>query len=338
VGSLFFCATWRAGADRFALPATPETRRISMTVIKEVLLSVDWAAIGKSGGRLLLVLVFGLLTAKILHRLLDRLEKRLIQKSMAEGEVLSESEKRIDTIVRLFRQAALLALWLTVGLVILKELGVEIAPILASAGIFGLAVGFGAQNLVRDIISGIFIILENQIRVGDVAQVNGTGGLVEKINFRTIVLRDLGGVVHIFPNGTVSTLSNLTKEWSAYVFEIGVAYKENTDRVIEIMQRVGRELLDAPVYGKLMLGPPEIFGVDKFDDSAVVIKGRIKTRPIRQWEVGREFLRRLKLAFDDNRIEIPFPHRTLYLGEKNPPLELRLLEGRREGHPATDPE
>ena len=226
----------------------------------------------------------------------------------------------------MINQALLLTLWLTVGLVILKEFGVEIGPIIASAGVVGLAVGFGAQNLVRDIISGFFIILENQIRVGDVAIVNGTGGLVEKINFRTTVLRDLGGVIHIFPNGAIATLSNLTNEWSAYIFDIGVAYKENTDHVIEIMQEVGKTMREDAKYGGLMLEEPDIFGVDKFGDSAVVIKGRIKTKPIRQWEVGREFLRRIKYAFDENNIEIPFPHRSIYFGEKSKAFNLQLLD------------
>lgn len=297
-----------------------------MALFYKVLQGINWQVIFKTGVHFFIILTCGWLAMKALRKLIARLERRLIQKGLAEGEPPSESEKRIDTIVRLLKQAAFLALWLVVGLVFLKELGVEIGPILASAGILGLAVGFGGQNLVRDIISGIFIILENQIRVGDVAVVNGTGGQVERINFRTIVLRDLGGVVHIFPNGSVETLSNLTKEWSAYVFDIGVAYKEKTDLVIEVMQQVGQGLLEDPVYGKLMLGPPEIFGVDKFDDSAVVIKGRIKTRPIRQWEVGREYLRRIKLAFDENDIEIPFPHRTLYMGEQNRPLDLRMVE------------
>lgn len=217
-------------------------------------------------------------------------------------------------------------MWLTVSLVVLQEFGVEIGPIIASAGVVGIAVGFGAQNLVRDVISGFFIILENQIRVGDVAIVNGTGGLVERINFRTTVLRDLGGVVHIFPNGTIGTLSNLTNEWSAYVFEIGVAYKENTDQVIAVMREVGREMGQDEKYGKYMLEEPDIFGVDKFADSSVVIKGRIKTKPIRQWEVGREYLRRIKHAFDANNIEIPFPHRSLYFGEKSKAIDVQLLE------------
>jgi small conductance mechanosensitive channel len=226
----------------------------------------------------------------------------------------------------LIKQALLLALWLTFGLVILKEFGVEVAPILASAGVVGLAVGFGAQNLVRDVIAGFFIILENQIRVGDVAIVNGTGGLVEHINFRTTVLRDLAGVVHIFPNGSISTLSNLTTEWSAYVFDIGVAYGEDTDQVVEIIREVGRTMREDIKFGRSILEDIDIFGVDKFADSAVIIKGRIKTKPIKQWEVGREFLRRIKYAFDANDIEIPFPHRSIYFGENSKPFDLQLLE------------
>lgn len=183
---------------------------------------------------------------------------------------------------------------------------------------------------MRDIISGFFIILENQIRVGDVAIINGTGGLVEKINFRTTVLRDLGGIVHIFPNGTITTLSNLTNEWSAYIFEIGVAYKENTDRVIDIMRQVGSAMYEDEIYRNLLLEEPEIFGVDKFADSSVVIKGRIKTKPIRQWQVGREYLRRIKLAFDENNIEIPFPHRSVYFGEQSKPFDLQILEKQRQ--------
>jgi small conductance mechanosensitive channel len=219
---------------------------------------------------------------------------------------------------------------------VLMEFGIEIGPIIASAGIVGLAVGFGAQNLVRDFISGFFIILENQIRVGDVAIINGTGGLVENINFRTTVIRDLSGVVHIFANGSISTLSNLTNEWSADVFDIGVAYKENTDRVIEVMRAVGKSMREDEKYGDLMLEDVDVFGVDKFADSAIVIKGRLRTKPIRQWEVGREFLRRVKIAFDEHGIEIPFPHLSLYFGEASKPIDLELLTNRPEQIAATD--
>jgi small conductance mechanosensitive channel len=297
-----------------------------MNIIQNFFGDFTWDTIIKTGLRISMILLFAWVAMKLLQKFLQRLEKHLIKKSEAEGEPPSESEKRIETIVRLIKQACLLALWLTIGLVILKEFEIEIGPIIASAGVVGLAIGFGAQNLVRDFISGFFIILENQIRVGDVAILNGTGGLVEEINFRATVLRDLGGVVHIFPNGTITTLSNLTNGWSAYVFDIGVAYKENTDHVIEVMQEVGKTMREDKKFGKSMIEDLDIFGVDKFGDSSIVIKGRIKTKPIKQWEVGREFLRRVKYAFDENNIEIPFPHQSIYFGEKSKPFNLQLLE------------
>jgi len=297
-----------------------------MDIVQDFFLSISWDMIIKSGLRVLMILLIAWLALFIFQKFLHKVELQLLDKSVADGEPLSESQKRVETIIRLTRQAVKIVLWLTVSLIILKELGVEIGPIIASAGIVGLAVGFGAQNLVRDVISGFFIILENQIRVNDVAIVNGTGGLVEKINFRTTVLRDLSGIVHVFPNGTINTISNLTNEWSGYVFDIGVAYKENTDRVIEIMRDVGKEMFEDPQTGAMMLEEPEIFGVDKFADSAVMIKGRIKTKPIKQWEIGREYLRRIKLAFDKNGIEIPFPHRSIYFGEASKPINFELVE------------
>lgn len=297
-------------------------------IFEQILEIVNWETLISSAFRITLIFVLAWILMLFVKKGLARLERRLQKQEQAEGEPPSESSKRVETIVRLLRQASFIAVWVTVILVVLREIGVEIAPIIASAGILGLAVGIGAQNLVRDIIAGFFFILENQVRVGDVAVVNGTGGLVEKINFRTIVLRDLGGVVHVFPNGTVTTLSNLTSQWSAYVFDIGVAYKENTDRVIDIMKDVGRELKEDKEFGRFMLEEPEVFGVDQFANSAVVIKGRIRTKPIRQWAVGREYLRRVKLAFDAKGIEIPFPHQTLYIGEKSKPLDLRILENR----------
>ena len=169
------------------------------------------------------------------------------------------------------------------------------------------------------------MILENQVRVGDVAVVNGSGGLVEKVNFRTIVLRDLSGTVHVFPNGTINTMANLTSEWSAYVFDIGVAYKEDVDKVMEHMRQVGKEMRADKKFGPLMVDDVEIFGVGDFADSAVNIKGRLKTKPIKQWDVGREYRRRLKYRFDAEGIEIPFPHRSIYFGETSKPFAAQLL-------------
>ena len=278
----------------------------------------------------ILILALALVSTLVIKKLLRKMKIHLLEKSGFADGLTDEESKRAETLTRLIRKAVLIGLWIIVALIILKELGVEIAPILAGAGILGLAVGFGAQNLVRDVISGFFFILEDQVRVGDVAVVNGTGGLVEQINFRTIVLRDLEGVVHVFPNGTVSTLSNRTKTWSGYVFDLGVAYKEDTDTVLKIIAQVGEEMMRDPTFGPLMLDAPEIFGVDRFDDSAVVIKGRLKTKPIQQWVVGREFLRRIKYAFDEAGIEIPFPHQTVYFGDASKPFELKILEAARD--------
>lgn len=297
-----------------------------MKILQSLLTKISWDRLAQTGLQIIIILVFAFIAMKLLQKFLRYLEQRLIKQSEMEGEPKSESQKRVSTLVQLIKRGVLLVLWLTVALMILKEVGVEIGPIIASAGIAGVAVGFGAQNLIRDIIAGFFIILENQIRVDDVAIINGTGGLVEQIKFRTTILRDLSGTVHIFPNGTITTLSNMTNGWSAFVFDIGIAYKENTDHVIGIMKEVGRKLREDEHFGRLMLDDPEVFGVDKFGDSSVVIKGRIRTKPISQWEVGREFLRRIKLAFDENNIEIPFPHRTLYFGEKSKPFDLQLLE------------
>ena len=297
-----------------------------MDVISKFLEQVSWEDILFTVMRIALILVLTWIIIAVVKVALKRMEAKLIQRGHDAGEILTESTKRAETLAHLLRKGSIIILWLMAALVILRELGVEITPILASAGIVGLAVGFGAQNLVRDVISGFFIILENQVRVGDVAIVNGTGGLVEKVNFRTIVLRDLSGVVHIFPNGTINTLSNVTKEWSAYVFDIGVAYKEDTDRVVELMKEVGGKLREDPRYGPLMIDDVEVFGVDDFADSAVMIKGRIRTLPIKQWEVGREFRRRLKQAFDRAGVEIPFPHQSIYFGEVSKPIDVRLMQ------------
>ncbi len=287
-----------------------------MDLVIKILEKTNWENIIYSALRLVLMLVLLWITVSVVKFLLRRLEQRLVALAESRGEHPLEARKRAETLVRLLRQGVVIVVWAVGLLMALREIGLEIGPILASVGVAGLAVGFGAQNLVRDVISGFFLILENQVRVGDVAIVNGTGGLVERVSFRTIVLRDLHGTVHVFPNGSVNTLANMTQEWSAFVFDIGVAYKEDVDRVIEILRRVGNEMRADATYGPSIIEDIEIFGVEEFADSAVVIKGRIKTVPIKQWEVGREYRRRIKQAFDREGVEIPFPHRTLYFGEQ----------------------
>ena len=233
-----------------------------------------------------------------------------------------EHEKRIQTLIGMMRTVAIVSAWTLFSMLFLVEIGINVGPLIAGAGVLGLAVGFGAQELVRDVISGFFMLLENQLRAGDVAIINSQGGLVEQIGLRTIQLRDLSGVVHVFQNGKINTLANMTKGWSAIVFDIGVAYKEDCDRVFEVMKKVAEELRADAVLGEKILEPMELFGVESFGDSAVVIRARIKTKPIEQWSVGREYRRRLKRAFDELGIEIPFPHRTLYWGEQTPSLQL----------------
>ncbi|MGH8685614.1 MAG: mechanosensitive ion channel family protein [Nitrosospira sp.] len=287
---------------------------------------VNWEMLMFATLRILLICFMAGVALFVLKLLLSRMQHSLISRASEQGEMATEAAKRIDTLIRLLRQAVVIIVWVMAGLVILRELGVEIAPILASAGVVGLAVGFGAQNLVRDVISGFFMILENQIRVGDVAVINGTGGLVERINFRTTVLRDQSGTVHVFPNGTITTLANMTLEWSAYVFDIGVAYKEDMDKVMEVMRKVGVELRNDEKFGPMMVEDIEVFGVDSFLDSAVVIKGRLRTLPIKQWDVGREYRRRIKLAFEREGIEIPFPHHTIDFSETGSALKVGLAD------------
>jgi small conductance mechanosensitive channel len=293
---------------------------------------VGWEELFGRTFRIALILVLTLVALAAVRRALTRLERRVSAQKLAEGAQATEESKRAETLMRLLRHGAAVFIWVVAGLIILQELEVEIGAILASAGILGVVLGFGAQNLVRDIIAGFFLIFENQVRVGDVAIINGTGGLVEKIGFRKMVLRDLAGVVHIFPNGAITTLSNMTYEWSAYVLDIGVAYKEDVDRVIEVMRQVGADMRADPGYAPHMLEDIEIFGVDAFADSAVVIKGRLKTKPIQQWAVGREYRRRLKQAFDAHGIEIPFPHRSFYFGAASKPVLARLLEQKGQGN------
>ncbi len=273
---------------------------------------------------ILVILILAFILLKFAGLFLKKLKPIMSQRIQHGTELDStEIDKRVETLVGIISSTIRIIIWVMIGMITLRRLGVDIAPIIAGAGIIGLAVGFGAQELVRDFISGFFMLMENQIRTGDVAIVNGTGGLVEHVGLRTIVLRDLSGIVHVFQNGKINTLSNMTKGWSAMVFDIGVAYKEDPDKVIEIMKKVSEEMRADEDYAQKILEPMEIFGVDGFGDSAVVVKGRLKTKPIQQWAIGREYRRRLKKAFDEDGIEIPFPHRTIYWGAEIKPFAIQ---------------
>lgn len=225
----------------------------------------------------------------------------------------SEREKRAETLVNIVRNAIKIFIYIVASFMVLKEVGVDIAPLLAGVGIAGLAIGFGAQTLVKDFLTGFFILMENQYRVGDVVKIGDHAGLVEKIKLRTTVLRDLEGIVHIIPNGEVQSVRNMTYEWSRVVLDIGVAYKEDVDKVMQVLKDVGKKMRQEEPYSQYMLEDPQILGVDNFGDSAVTIKMLAKTCPLKQWDVGREMKRRIKHAFDKEGIEIPFPQRTVYI-------------------------
>ncbi|MFW5812411.1 MAG: mechanosensitive ion channel family protein [Alkalispirochaetaceae bacterium] len=276
--------------------------------------------------RLLLILIIAAVVMRLANVLLKRLRPMVLGRLQRGGalEEGGELDKRLETLFGILRSVIKVFLWLILLMLLLRQLGIDIAPIIAGAGILGLAVGFGAQELVRDFISGFFLLLENQVRAGDVAVINGTGGVVENVGLRTIVLRDLSGTVHVVQNGKINSLSNMTKEWSAIVFDIGVAYDSDIDQVIQVMRETDEELRGDQKFSALILEPMEVFGVDAFGANEIVIKGRIKTRPVQQWTVGREYRRRLKAAFDRSGIEIPFPQRTLHF---RPDLDLSKLTG-----------
>ncbi len=270
-------------------------------------------------------IIFVLILTVIALRAAKTLSTRLIPVVVRQKED-PEFQKRTQTLGSIVRYVLIIAIIIVAAMTMLKELGVEIAPVLAAAGIVGLAVGFGAQSLVKDVISGFFILLEDQIRVGDVVQIANKGGLVEKINLKTTILRDLAGNVHYVPNGHIDVVTNMTKDFSRYVFDIGVAYREDIDEVIEVIKEVDEELRKDPDYKDDIIEPIEILGLDQFANSSIIIKARTTTVPIKQWRVGREFNRRLKKKFDEKNIEIPFPHVTLYMGQdkqgQSPPLRI----------------
>lgn len=271
---------------------------------------------------ILISLVVVIVLIWLLNAISRNLEKVILKRSDALHD--KEAQKRVKTLMSIGRGIMRLILWAIFALILLKRIGIEIGPIIASAGIAGIAIGFGAQELIRDFLAGFFVLLDNQIRTDDIVVINGTTGVVEKIELRTIRLRDHSGVVHIFQHGKINTLSNMTKEWSALVFEIGVAYKEDVDTVIAIMKSVGEDLEKDSRFSGNILEPISILGVEQFANSSIQLKVRIKTQTGEQWQTRREYMRRLKYAFDKKGIEIPFPHTTLYWGEKSKPIDISL--------------
>jgi small conductance mechanosensitive channel len=268
------------------------------------------------GLRIVFVLVLGICLYVLLQRLIPRLVKRTVVMSMKDKPAI-EAEKRTRTIGRLLSGATGVVVALVVLFTIFAEAGIDIGPALASLGIIGIAVGFGAQSLIKDLINGFFILLENQYSVGDVVKIVDIAGQVEEINLRRTVLRDMDGIVHIIPNGTINTVSNFTKEFSRVNMNITVAYKEDIDAVIAIVNRVCAELAAEPEWSAKIIKTPQVLRVDSLGASGVEIKIWGETLPIQQWQVMGELRKRIKKEFEREGIEIPYPHMKVHL--ENPP-------------------
>ena len=278
-----------------------------------------------------LVILIVVIIMLLILRYSEKLTSRFIQSVQRRQRIQDEEfEKRTNTLSGILHYVINIVVLIIAAIMILGEIGVDIGPILAAAGVLGLAIGFGAQSLVKDILSGFFIFLEDQIRVGDVVDIAGKAGIVEKINLKLTILRDLSGNVHFVPNGEINVVTNMTKGFSRYLFKVGVAYREDVDEVMGVMKQVDEELRNDDNFKDDIIAPLEMLGLDEFGDSALVIKAYTSTKPLKQWRIGREFNRRLKKAFDERNIEIPFPHVTLYMGEEKdhtaPPMHVNINE------------
>ncbi len=262
----------------------------------------SWAT--QNAVRIVLLLLLAFAANRFAASVIRRAEHEIVSDADPRG---FERRKRVQTLGGIFRRLLSILIWAVATLMVMRELDVDITPVLTGAGIIGLAVGFGAQTLVKDIIAGFFLIAENQVRIGDVAAINGIGGAVEEINLRTIVLRDLEGIVHTIANGEIRTLANRTKDFSYYIIDIGVDYEEDTDRIVAAVCQTAAVMMAEPAYATSILAPIEVLGVDAFNASEVTLRFRIKTLPLKQWEVGRELRRRIKKTFDAEGIRIPFP-------------------------------
>ena len=270
----------------------PETRLVLLQVVRIV-------------GILIAAWVLQAVAARFLRIFRNYMERRM------GGEELS----RVRTLDRVFRNTVGAVIFIIAGTLVLGELGVSIAPILATAGVAGIAIGFGAQSLIKDHFNGIFLLIDDQVRVGDVVDIAGLGGLVEEVTLRYVRLRNFDGHVHYVPNGEIKTVTNLTRSFATAVIEVGIAYREDPDEAFAVMAEVARAMRAEPAWTERMIEELEVIGVERLAEHGVILRGRLKVIPaIQQWNVKREFLKRLKKAYDARGIEFAMPRRTLYAG------------------------
>jgi small-conductance mechanosensitive channel len=274
-------------------------------------LDADARAASITALRVVLILAIAWLLQVVAGRLIRTFRAYMQRRAPDSDEVA-----RMETLARVFRNAAAILITVVAGTLVLGEVGISVAPILATAGVAGVAIGFGAQSLIKDYFNGFFLLLDDQLREGDVVEIGGKGGLVEEVTLRYVRLRDFEGHVHFVPNGEIKIVTNRTRGYANAVIEVGVAYREDVDEALEVMRAVGRALRAEPAWGERIAEDVEIIGVERLADSAVILRSRVKVIPaIQQWNVKREFLKRLKRAYDERGIEIPYPHVTVYPGQ-----------------------
>ncbi len=264
---------------------------------------------------ILIIILLSYLAYKIAQVAVPRLVERLVTVRGKGRSARQEIVKRSSVLSKFLSTAIGSVIVIAAIFMILSEIGLDITPLLAGAGVVGIALGFGAQSLIRDFLNGLFIVLEDYYSKGDVVRIAGVAGLVEEVNLRRTILRDLDGIVHIIPNGEIKIASNFTRNWSRVNLNIPVAYGEDLDHVIEVINRVGEELAKDEIFGPMIIGTPKVLRVDNFGDSAIEIKVLGETKPIKQWDVMGQLRKRIKKAFDEEGIEIPWPHVKLYFGE-----------------------
>lgn len=262
------------------------------------------------GIKIIAIVIVAYLIRKFVGIFIEKIIRKII---ISDHFLTKEAErKREDTLIHIFAVSLGILIWLLALLMILQEVGIAIGPLLAAAGIAGLAFGFGGQYLIRDLISGLFIIMENQYRIGDVVCFDETCGLVEDINMRMTTLRDLDGIVHHVPHGEIKRVSNLSKQFARVNLNIGISYSSNLEQVISVVNKIGKELAEDSQWKEFILKPPQFLRVNDFGDSSIVIKILGETKPLKQWDVAGELRKRLKIAFDREGIEIPFPQRVIH--------------------------
>ena len=288
---------------------------------------MDWAPfinwLTDHGPRILFIIAISAVLYYLLRHFVPIMVKRTLSRTMV-GKPKTAIKKRTDTLSDVFIETGMIFVGIVAISMIVSELGINITPALAGLGVAGIAVGFGAQSLVKDIFNGVLILLENQYGIGDVVKIAGIEGLVKDISLRRTILRDLDGIVHSIPNGEIGVASNYTKEWSRVNMNISVGYGEDLDRVIKVINKVGKEIAKDPEWKSRILKAPEVLRVDEFGDSGIIIKILGETQPLEQWDVMGELRLRLKKVFDREGIEIPWPHIKLFFGHA-PEIEARKL-------------